>query len=236
MSKKIAGGCDALVLDVKYGSGSLVGSYENARELADIMIGIGKGAGVQTRAVLSDMNQPLGRYIGNALEVVEVVETLKGMHNDSRLLEVCFEIGSNMLELSRVANDLDHGKKLMKKAIADGSGLQKLKDMIEAQGGDSSIVDDTSKLPTARKIIDVTSDKAGKITAMDTKGIGRSAMLLGAGREKKQDEIDSAVGLVMECAIGDELKRGDVICTMHINDEINEQRAIRLFKDSIIIE
>lgn len=236
MSKKIAGGCDALVLDVKYGSGSLVGSYENARELADIMIGIGKGAGVETRAVLSDMNQPLGRYIGNALEVVEVVETLKGLHNDSRLLAVCLEIGSNMLELCGVVDDIEQGKELMKKAIEDGSGLQKLKNMIEAQGGDSSVVDDTSKLPAARKIIDVTSDKAGKITAMDTKGIGRSAMLLGAGREKKEDVIDSAVGLIMECAIGDAIKAGDIICKMHINDEKNEQKAIKLFKESIIIE
>lgn len=236
MSKKIAGGCDALVLDVKYGSGSLVGSYENARELADIMIGIGKGADVETRAVLSDMNQPLGRYIGNALEVLEVVETLKGQHNDSRLLEVCLELGSNMLELSGVVKDTEQGKELMKKAIEDGSGLQKLKDMIEAQGGDSSVVDNPEKLPTAKKIIDVTSDKAGKITAMDTKGIGRSAMLLGAGREKKEDVIDSAVGLIMECELGDEIKVGDVICKMHINDETNEKKAIKLFKESIILE
>lgn len=236
MSKKIAGGCDALVLDVKYGSGSLVGSYENARELADIMIGIGKGADVETRAVLSDMNQPLGRYIGNALEVLEVVETLKGQHNDSRLLEVCFELGSNMLELSGVVKDTEQGKELMKKAIEDGSGLQKLKDMIEAQGGDPSVVDSPEKLPTAKKIIDVTSDKAGKITAMDTKGIGRSAMLLGAGREKKEDVIDSAVGLIMECELGDEIKVGDVICKMHINDETNEEKAIKLFKESIILE
>lgn len=236
MSKKIAGGCDALVLDVKYGSGSLVGSYENARELADIMIGIGKGAGVETRAVLSDMNQPLGRYIGNALEVLEVIETLKGQHEDSRLLEVCLELGSNMLELSGFVKDTEQGKELMKQAIKDGSGLQKLKDMIEAQGGDSSVVDNPEKLPTAKKIIDVTSDKAGKITAMDTKGIGRSAMLLGAGREKKQDEIDSAVGLIMECAIGDEIKVGDIICRMHINDETNEEKAIKLFKESIILE
>ncbi len=233
MSKKIAGGCDALVLDVKYGSGSFMKTFNDALKLSEMMIGIGKGAGLKTHAVLSDMNEPLGRNIGNALEVREVIKTLKGENMDSRLLEVSLEIASHMLVLSILAKNTKKAKSMLESALNNGSGLQKFKDMISAQGGDIRAVDNPELLPAARSIIDIKSDKAGKILSMDISGIGKSAMLLGAGRAKKIDEIDSAVGLIMNCRLNDEIKCGDVLCFMHVNDDKNQSMAAELFNDSI---
>jgi len=233
MSKKIAGGADALVLDVKYGSGSFMPKKEDAKKLADIMIEIGCNAGVNTRAVLSDMNQPLATHIGNALEVKEVVATLKGENNDSRLLSASLKLGANMLVLSNLAKDLDAGKKMMTEALNDGRGYEKFKAFVKAQGGDVREIENTELLPTAKKTVGVKSEKSGKIVKIDTANIGRCAMILGAGREKKTDEIDLAVGLVMHCKLGDKIKAGDVLCVMHINDETNEEAAKKLFLSSI---
>ncbi len=235
MSKKIAGGSDALVLDVKYGSGSFMKSRKDAEKLAEIMVGIGKGAGVQTRAILSSMDQPLGTHIGNALEVCEIVKTLKGENNDSRLLAVSLELGANMLVLSEIADSVEQGKALMMEALEDGRGYKKFCEFIKSQGGDVSAIEDTSKLPQANKAIDVKSVKKGTVKEMDTASIGRSAMLLGAGRATKSDEIDPAVGLVMKCELGDEVNVGDILCQMHVNDEKNLEEAKKLFVDSIII-
>lgn len=236
MSKKIAGGCDALVLDVKFGSGSFMKTYEDAQKLADIMVDIGKKAGVNTRAVLSDMNQPLGRHIGNALEVKEIISILKGENNNSRLLDLSLLLGSNMLVLSEIAQNINDGKKMMKDAISDGSGFLKFSAMVEAQGGDISSIENTDLLPAADKIVEIKSEKSGKIVKMNTASIGRSAMLLGAGRAKKTDTIDNAVGIVMNCELNDIIKVGDVICYMHINDESKKCQAIDLFKNSVIIK
>ncbi|MCK5129305.1 MAG: thymidine phosphorylase [Clostridiales bacterium] len=236
MSKKIAGGCDALVLDVKYGSGSFMKTIEEAQKLADIMVGIGKGAGVETRAILSKMDQPLGTHIGNALEVREIISVLKGKNKESRLLAVSLELGANMLVLSKLAEDVEHGKKMMLEAIDSGAGYRKLCEFIKAQGGDVSAIDNPDKLPTARRQVVVTSDSSGTIVRMDTEAIGRSAMLLGAGRATKQDEIDPAVGIVMQCQLGDRISVGDVLCTIHVNDEQNLDEATTMFEKSIILE
>ncbi len=236
MSKKIAGGADALVLDVKYGSGAFMHKKEDAKELADIMVQIGNNAGVNTRAVLSDMNQPLATHIGNSIEVKEVVETLKGNNMNSRLLKTSLKLGANMLVLCEIAKDLDEGKKLMLDALESGRGFEKFKAFVKAQGGDVSTIEDTNLLPTARKFSEVKVEKSGVIESMDTEGIGRSAMLLGAGRETKADEIDMAVGLVMKCELGDSVKKGDILCVMHINDDANEQAAKKLFLDSVHIK
>jgi pyrimidine-nucleoside phosphorylase len=236
MSKKIAGGADALVLDVKYGSGAFMNDKEEAKKLADIMVGIGRNAGVNTKAVLSDMNQPLATHIGNALEVKEVIATLKGQNMGSRLLDTSLKLGANMLILSDIATDLEQGKKMMLDALASGRGYEKFKAFISAQGGDVSTVDDTDKLPSAKKLVDVKAEKSGKILSMDAAGIGRSAMLLGAGRETKADEIDMAVGLVMNCELGDDVREGDVLCIMHINNDANEQVAKKLFLESVHIK
>jgi pyrimidine-nucleoside phosphorylase len=236
MSKKIAGGADALVLDVKYGSGAFMNDKEDAKKLADIMVGIGCNAGVNTKAVLSDMNQPLATHIGNALEVKEVIATLKGQNMGSRLLDTSLKLGANMLILSDIATDLEQGKKILLDALASGRGYEKFKAFISAQGGDVSTVDDTDKLPSAKKLVDVKAEKSGKILSMDAAGIGRSAMLLGAGRETKADEIDMAVGLVMNCELGDDVREGDVLCIMHINNDANEQAAKKLFLESVHIK
>jgi pyrimidine-nucleoside phosphorylase len=236
MSKKIAGGADALVLDVKYGSGSFMPEKADAQELADIMVEIGCNAGVNTRAVLSDMNQPLASHIGNALEVKEVIATLRGEDMDSRLLATSLKLGANMLVLSKIASDLDEGKKMMMDALQSGRGYEKFKAFIAAQGGAVSYIDNPDKLAAARKMVEVKAQKSGEIFRMDTANIGRSAMLLGAGREKKSDEIDMAVGLVMRCELGDKISTGDTLCVMHINDETNEQEAHKLFLDSIHIK
>ena len=236
MSKKIAGGADALVLDVKYGSGSFMPEKADAKELADIMVEIGCNSGVNTRAVLSDMNQPLASHIGNALEVKEVIATLRGENMDSRLLATSLKLGANMLVLSEIASDLDEGKKMMLDALQSGRGYAKFKDFIAAQGGDVSYIDNPEKLASAKKTVDVKAQNSGEIYRMDTANIGRSAMLLGAGREKKSDEIDMAVGLVMRCELGDRVQAGDTLCVMHINDEINEEAAKKLFLDSVHIK
>ncbi len=235
MSKKIAGGADALVLDVKYGSGAFMHKKEDAKELADIMVEIGNNAGVNTRAVLSDMNQPLATHIGNALEVKEVVETLKGNNMDSRLLATSLKLGSNMLVLSRIADDIDEGKKMMLDALISGRGFEKFKAFVAGQGGDAATVENTDLLPTAKNLVEVKALKSGVIESMNTEGIGRSAMLLGAGREKKTDEIDMAVGLVMKCELNDKVTEGDVLCVMHINDNTNEEEAKKLFLESVHI-
>ncbi len=236
MSKKIAGGADALVLDVKYGSGSFMPEKADAKELADIMVEIGCNSGVNTRAVLSDMNQPLASHIGNALEVKEVIATLRGENVDSRLLATSLKLGANMLVLSKIASDLDEGKNMMLDALQSGRGYAKFKDFIAAQGGDVSHIDNPEKLAAAKKTVDVKAQNSGEIYRMDTANIGRSAMLLGAGREKKSDDIDMAVGLVMRCELGDRVQAGDTLCVMHINDEINEEAAKKLFLDSVHIK
>jgi pyrimidine-nucleoside phosphorylase len=233
MSKKIAGGADALVLDVKYGSGSFMPQKKDAKELADIMVEIGCNAGVNTRAELSDMNQPLASHIGNALEVKEVIATLRGENMGSRLLETSLKLGANMLVLSKLAGDLDEGKKMMVDALQSGRGYEKFKAFIAAQGGDVSYIESPGKLSTASRLVEVKAQKSGEIYRMDTANIGRSAMLLGAGREKKSDEIDMAVGLVMCCELGDKVYSGDTLCVMHINDDTNEDEAKRLFTESI---
>ena len=235
MSKKIAGGADALVLDVKYGSGSFMPEKKDAQELADIMVEIGCNAGVNTRAVLSDMNQPLASHIGNALEVIEVIATLRGDNMDSRLLSTSLKLGANMLVLSEIADSLDDGRKMMLDALKGGRGYEKFKDFIAAQGGDVSYIENPEKLPTASRMVEVKAQNSGEIYKMDTANIGRSAMLLGAGREKKSDEIDMAVGLVMCCELGDKVSAGDTLCVMHINDVTNEEEAKRLFAKSIHI-
>ena len=235
MSKKIAGGADALVLDVKYGSGSFMPQKKDAKELADIMVEIGCNAGVNTRAELSDMNQPLASHIGNALEVKEVIATLRGENMDSRLLETSLKLGANMLVLSEIAADLEAGKKMMLDALKSGRGYEKFKDFIAEQGGDVSYIENPEKLPTACRMVEVKAQKSGKIYKMDTANIGRSAMLLGAGREKKSDEIDMAVGLVMCCELGDKVQAGDTLCVMHINDATNEEEAKQLFSESVHI-
>lgn len=235
MSKKIAAGADALVLDVKTGSGAFMQDYENAKILAETMVKVGSGAGIDTIAVITDMNQPLGDAVGNTLEVKEAVMILKGEKGSPRLREVSLLIAASMLILGGICSDMDDAQKMAEDAISKGSALSKFADMIENQDGDKSIIEDYNKLPSANKIISVTSDKEGYIQKIKTSDIGRASMLLGAGRAKKDDIIDPAVGLWMRTGLGSRIKSGDVMAEFHVNDEKQLDSAISLFKSAFTI-
>ncbi len=235
MSKKIAAGCDALVLDVKNGSGSFLASLDEAKLLAHAMVDLGKAAGIETRAIISDMNQPLGKAIGNSLEVIEAIEVLNGSENSSRLKEVALTLGSLMLQLAGIANE-NNARTMLEKAISDGSGIEKLKEMVIAQGGNPNVIENPDLFPKAENTIQLKSVTAGYVNSMDTKSLGRAASLLGAGREEITDTIDHAVGYIMECELGDYIQSGDVLCAIHYNDDENLKDAMDLITASINIQ
>jgi len=235
MSKKIAAGCDALVLDVKTGNGAFLESFDEAEKLAHAMVDLGKAADIETYAIISDMSQPLGKTIGNSLEVFEAIEVLNGSQDSNRLKTVALTLGSLMLQLSGLAT-MDNAMSMLENAIDDKSGIAKLKEMVIAQGGNPDVIDNPSLLPTAKHIIELKSEKQGFINSMDTKALGRAASLLGAGREELTDAIDHAVGFVMECELGDNINIGDTLCIIHYNDDKDLQNAINLIRDSIHIE
>ena len=235
MSKKIAAGCDALVLDVKTGNGSFLASIEEAQRLALAMVDLGKAADIETRAIISDMNQPLGKAIGNSLEVIEAIDVLNGSTDSTRLKIVALALGSLMLQLAGVATK-ENAQDMLENAIKDGSGIAKLKEMVVAQGGNPDVIDNPKLLPTAKHSMELKSNTTGYINSMDTKSLGRAASLLGAGREELTDVIDYAVGYIMECELGDYISPEDTLCVIHYNDDANLQDAIELIQNSIHIE
>lgn len=208
MSKKLAAGADIIVLDVKVGSGAFMKTPEDAAALAKTMVEIGVHLGKKTAALITDMNQPLGSCIGNALDVREAIEILQGKHQDSDLFAICKRLSAQLIRLGGKAEEEREAESMVLDAIASGRALQKLATMIQAQGGDAHVCQDTSRLPSAERIIPVLSQQAGYIAKMDTQSIGTCAQLLGAGREKLGDKIDPAVGIVMKkewatlCALG----------------------------------
>ncbi|PIC82880.1 pyrimidine-nucleoside phosphorylase [Sporosarcina sp. P1] len=218
MSKKIAAGSDAIVLDVKVGTGAFMKDLDMARELAGEMVQIGNKIGRQTMAVISDMNQPLGYAIGNALEVKEAVETLQG-NGPEDLHELCLTLGSHMVRLAGKADSTEEARKMLEEVIQNGKALEVFKLFLRSQGGDTSVIDDVSKLPTAKYKIDVPAKEAGYVSAIIADEIGTAAMLLGAGRATKESEIDLAVGLVLHKKIGDSVKVGESLVTIHSNTE-----------------
>lgn len=227
MSKKLAAGADAIVLDVKVGSGAFMRTTDEAEELAQLMVQIGQDAGRETVAVLSDMNQPLGFAVGNALEVKEALATLRGDEDaPADFWEHCLTIAGHMLILSGQADTLTGAKGLIEQARDSGRGLNKFRAMVTAQGGDGAQIDDPSLLPMAPYQREVSAPQTGYIAAIDTAGIGIVAMELGAGREKKGDPIDAAVGLVMPVKIGDHLTKGDLLCTIHARQESDIESAV----------
>jgi len=229
MSKKIASGADAIVLDVKTGSGAFMKTTEDAFELARAMVDIGNLAGRKTVALVTDMNQPLGNAVGNALEVREAVEILGGEHAGD-LKDAALALSAWMLRLSGLAANEDAAMKMLNEVIENGKALKCLAGMIEAQGGDPSVTADVTKLPSAAKLVEVKTEASGWISEMDNTEIGISAMLLGAGRQTKADVIDPAVGLWMKKRLGDEVKAGDVLADFHVNDEKNLDESISRFK------
>lgn len=218
MSKKIAAGADAIVLDVKTGNGAFMKSQKDAEELAQAMVEIGNGVGRKTKAIISDMSQPLGFAVGNALEVKEAIDTLSG-HGPEDLTELCLTLGSHMVVLANKASNLEEARNMLQEAIESGKALESFKTFLQAQGGDSSVVDDPSKLPTAQYMIEVPASQAGYVAEITAEAIGVAAMMLGAGRLTKESEIDLAVGIILHKKVGDYVKVGESIVTIHSNNE-----------------
>lgn len=218
MSKKIASGADAIVLDVKTGSGAFMKELDQSKELAKAMVEIGNSLGRNTMAIISDMNQPLGLTVGNALEVKEAIDMLRG-EGPEDLRELCLTLGSQMVYLADQASSVQQARQKLEEVISSGKALETLKTFIEAQNGDPSIVDDPEKLPKAKHLIEVKAKESGSVSAIVADKIGTAAMLLGAGRATKESEIDLAVGLVLNKKIGDKVEAGDSIVTLHSNNE-----------------
>ena len=237
VSKKLASGAGAIVLDVKTGSGALMQTTEESIELARAMVDIGAQAGKPILALVTGMDQPLGTHVGNALEVKEAIDILAGRAGGD-LLTVSLELGSRMLVACGIAKDVPDGKARMQQALSSGAGLEKLREMIEAQGGDGRVCDEIAYLPQAEYKISVPAAESGYVASMDTTAIGYCAQALGAGRKTKEDVIDPAVGLVMDVRLGDRVEKGDSLATLYLNrrelaaDAIEAmQRAILITKD-----
>lgn len=215
MCKKIASGCNALVLDVKVGSGAFMKNLEDARSLARVMLDIGNNTGLRCAAVLTSMEQPLGRAVGNALEVREAVATLRG-HGPADLEELCLEVAAQMVMLA-TGSSREETILLLKTSIAQGTALEKLKDIVAAQGGDPRSIEDPSMLPTSEIVQEVTAGQKGFVQRIKADQIGTAAMLLGAGRRKKDDPIDPSAGIILNKKVGDSVTENDSLATLYYN-------------------
>lgn len=233
MSKKIAAGADAIVLDVKTGDGAFMKTYEDAKALAQAMVQIGNNVGRKTMAIISDMSQPLGFAIGNALEVKEAIDTLKG-NGPKDLMELCYTLGSQMIVLGNKAKSLEEARVLLEEVVQNGKALDVFKKFITAQGGDASVVDDPSLLPQAKFQIELPAKQSGYVEKIEADDVGVAAMLLGAGRATKESTIDLAVGLVLHKKVGDSVKDGESLVTIHSNKEDIPEVIEKLYKHIII--
>ena len=235
MSKKLAEGIDALVLDVKTGSGAFMKKIEDAASLAELLVETGKRMGKNVVALLTDMNQPLGRTAGNAMEVAEAIEVLSG-GGPADLRELCLELAGWMFYLGERVKTVDEGKKLSAELIASGQAREKFREIVRLQGGDVGVVDDPRRLARARQTLDVTSPADGYVAGTQCEQLGVACVVLGGGREKKEDTIDPAVGLEFHKRIGDAVKRGEPLCTLHFNAGVRLDEARRLVETAYRIE
>ncbi|MBF2757891.1 MULTISPECIES: pyrimidine-nucleoside phosphorylase [unclassified Staphylococcus] len=234
MSKKIAAGADAIVLDVKTGNGAFMKTLEDAEALAHAMVSIGNNVGRNTMAIISDMSQPLGRAIGNALELREAIDTLNGQGPED-LTELVLTLGSQMVVLAERASTLEEARQLLNEAIENGSALDKFKTFLENQGGDASVVDSPELLPTAQYQIDYKAKSSGVVSELIANEIGVASMMLGAGRQTKEDDIDLSVGIVLNKKVGDKVNEGESLLTIHSNRE-NVDDVIKKLDESIEIK
>lgn len=228
MSKKIAAGADAIVLDVKTGAGAFMKTDEDAKRLAEAMVRIGNNVGRNTMAVISDMSQPLGEAIGNALEVQEAIDTLQGK-GPKDLEELCLTLGSQMVYLAGQASSLEDAREKLIEVMNNGKALESFKTFLSAQGGDASVVDNPSKLPQAQFKIEVEAKEDGYVSEIVADEIGTAAMLLGAGRATKESEIDLAVGLMLRKKVGDSVKKGESLVTIYANRENVEDVKAKIY-------
>jgi pyrimidine-nucleoside phosphorylase len=235
MSKKMAEGIDALVLDVKCGRGAFMKTQSEARTLAESLVAIGRANGVKTEAILTSMDAPLGRAVGNSLEVIEALETLKG-RGPSDLEALSISLAARMLRLSGAAASDNEAEKMIRNALASGRALEKFRQMIKRQGGDGRVVDDYARLPVAPFRAHFNADRAGFVSGLDAERIGRAAMALGAGRERAEDLIDPAVGVVVLTKPGDCAKAGDPILELHYRDASRLDAALAVLRNACRVE
>jgi pyrimidine-nucleoside phosphorylase/thymidine phosphorylase len=232
MSKKMAEGIDALILDVKTGDGAFMKKFEDSKALAEAMVRIGRGMGKKVSALITDMEQPLGRTVGNALEVKESVETLQG-HGPKDLESLSLELAAWMLHLGGIAPGLEAARTRVRDALASGAGLRKFQEVIGLQGGDPRVGDDTSRLPQARETIELRSEAEGRVAGIACRAVGHAAMLLGAGRETVDSRVDPAVGIVLHKKVGDPVRQGESLMTLHVNDRGRLEEATRLLRQAV---
>jgi pyrimidine-nucleoside phosphorylase len=229
MSKKLAEGIDALVLDVKTGSGAFMKKKEDAIFLAELMVETGKRMGKKMVALITDMDQPLGQMVGNAMEIAECIEVLNGA-GDSDLGELSLQLSAWMFFLGDRSKSVAEGYKLAEESIASGRARDKFREIIRLQGGDAKVIDDPSRLPQAQHQLEFTSAQSGFISSMDCERIGTACVVLGGGREKKEDSVDPAVGLKLHKKVGDEVGAGESLCTVHYNSDQRLQEALGMLR------
>ncbi|MCH5461542.1 pyrimidine-nucleoside phosphorylase [Lactobacillus sp. LC28-10] len=218
MSKKIASGTDALVLDVKTGSGAFMKTEDQARSLAEALVSIGKNAGMDCMALISDMNQPLGRMIGNALEIKETIDILKGQ-GPADITDLVLTLGSQMVVLAKKAQTLEEAREMLKEVVANGKALESFRQMVIAQGGDERFVDDPTIMPQAKYKIDLPAKSSGVVAKMTADEIGVASMLLGGGRQKADDQLDYAVGIELKKKVGDAVSEGEPLLTIYADSK-----------------
>jgi len=234
MSKKIAEGIDALVLDVKTGSGAFMKTEADSRRLAESLVAIGNASGVKTQAIITDMDAPLGRAVGNALEVIECIDAMRG-HGPADLMEVTMALTVPLLILGRVATGPADATRLAEQAIASGAALDRFRRIIEVQGGDPRVVDDVSRLPHVDQHHELKAARSGYLTRMDAELVGRASVALGAGRDRVEDSVDPAVGLMVKAKPGDRITAGDALIDVIYRDRGRLDRALELMTQAIVI-
>jgi pyrimidine-nucleoside phosphorylase/thymidine phosphorylase len=234
MSKKLAVGLDAMVLDVKVGDGAFMKRQVDARRLAQMMVGIGRRLDKRVQALITDMNQPLGFAVGNALEVMEVSQTLQNA-GPTDLTRLSLELAARMIFLAKLVPTLDEGRELAQQKLLDGSGYRKFKEVIEAQGGNPQVLDRFELLPNATGVREITSPRAGYVSAIAAEAIGLASSMIGAGRNTKEDTIDPAVGVILEVKVGHKVEAGAVLCRLYYTSEQNLEEASQEIEDAFRI-
>jgi pyrimidine-nucleoside phosphorylase/thymidine phosphorylase len=234
MSKKLAEGLDALVLDVKVGSGAFMKKQVDARRLAQMMVGIGRRMDKRVQALITDMNQPLGYAVGNALEVMEVSQTLQNA-GPSDLTKLSIEIAARMIFLGKVTGSLEEARQLAETKLVDGSGYKKFKQVVQAQGGNPAALDKFELLPNATGMREISSPRAGYVSLINAEYIGRASTMMGAGRDRKEDGIDPAVGVILEVKTGEKVEAGSVLCRLYYTRDDHVDEAADMVEDAFRI-
>jgi len=234
MSKKLAAGLDALVLDVKVGAGAFMKKQVDARRLAQMMVGIGRRMGKRVQALITDMNQPLGYAVGNALEVMEASQTLQNV-GPTDLTRLSLELAARMIYLGKITPTLDEARDVAQRKLLDGSGYRKFKEVIAAQNGNAQVLDKFELLPNATGVREITSPRAGFVSAIDAGDIGRASAAMGAGRDTKEATIDPAVGVILEIKVGEKVEEGSVLCRLYYTSEEQVEEAAQDVEDAFRI-